>query len=152
MALTVTTAANTIREAYEPGFQELVWQNSHFLPLFEKITSMGDTAYRFKANSAGNNSVGTFNEGDANPAAGEQEFSNLALGYTYFWFMVQASGHAKDALRSNWINQFDEEFRLGQSNLVDLMNTTFMSGTNGIETAIDSTSTYCGQARSAAAW
>jgi hypothetical protein len=152
MALTTSTAANAIREAYEPGFQELAFRNNSFLPLFEKIASPGDTSYRFKGNSAGNSSVETYSEGANMPTSGNQTWSNLAIAYTFFRYVVEVTGHAEAALKSQWLPAIEEEIRLGNKDLIDLITTTFIGSTSGLEVAIDSTSTYAGQARGSAAW
>jgi hypothetical protein len=153
MSLTTTTGANAIREAYAPGFNKLVFRNDSLFSLFPaEMASFGDTNWRFKANSAGNTSVQIFTEGQAQPGAGNQSWSNLAVPWNYYRCMIEITGHSRDALKSRWINAVDEEFSLGMEDLVDLMTTTSMSGTNGIETIVDSTTTYAGQARGSAAW
>jgi hypothetical protein len=54
MALTTTTGANAIREAYAPGFVEAVFRNhSLFKHLPAPRLGPGDTAIRWKVNSAG---------------------------------------------------------------------------------------------------
>jgi hypothetical protein len=151
MALTVTTAANTIREAYAPGFNEAVFRNHSLFNMFTWQDAVGDTAFRWKLNSAGNDSVEVFTEGQGQPDAGNQTFVNAAVSWTYFRGMLSISGHARDALKSNWVNHVDEEAILLRSDLIDLMTTSFMGGTYGLELAVDYGSAYAGITRNGAA-
>lgn len=151
MALTTTTGANAIREAYAPGFDEAVFRNNSLMSLFNWQDAVGDTAYRWKLNSAGNNSVEIFTEGAAQPAAGNQTYVNAAVSWTYFRVMLQVTGHARDALRSNWIAAIEEEAVLGRADLVDLITTSFMGSTYGLETAVDYGDVYAGITRNGSA-
>lgn len=151
MALTTTTGANAIREAYEPGFNEAVFRNNSLMSLFNWTESPGDTAHRWKLNSAGNDSVEVFTENGVQPAAGNQTWVNAALPWTYFRGMAQVTGHARDALRSRWIDAIDEEFTLLRADLVDLITTSFMYSTYGLELAVDFGAAYAGITRNGAA-
>ncbi len=149
--LTTSNAENTIREAYRPGFEEGLWRNGEFLPLIEKKASFGDTSWRWKVHTEGNDSVEIFSEGEAQPIAGVQAFENAAVSFNYFRVMVHVTGHAKDALRSRWIDHIDAEASMAQTDLLDLMNTSFMGGTYGLELAVDYGSAYAGITRSGSA-
>lgn len=151
MPLTVTTAANTIKTAYAPGFEEGVFRNHSLFRMFTWRDAVGDTAYRWKVNDSGNSSVEVFTEGQAQPGAGVQSFQNCAVDWTYFRFMVQVTGHARDALKSRYIDHIDEEARLGRSDLIDLITTGFMGSTYGLELAVDYGSSYAGVTRSGSA-
>jgi hypothetical protein len=150
MPVTTTTAANTIRETYEPGFVVSAFRNNSLLQHFPGPTDTGgDTAFRWKINSTGNDSVEIFTEGANQPVAGYQNIVNAAVSPVYFRFMLEVTGHARDALRSQWFDQLGAEMELGREDLVDLMTTSFMGSTYGIELSVDSTSSYAGITRTA---
>ena len=152
--LTTTTAANSIREAYAPSFEKAVFRNDSFLGLFppwEAPPGNGDTAYRWKLNSAGNSSVQVFSENQVQPVAGYQAIVNAALSWLYVRGMMSFTGHALDALGSNWINAEQEEGSLLVEDLVDLMTTSFMGSTYGLELALAPASAYAGITRNGAA-
>lgn len=152
MPLTTTTASTTIREAYVGGFEEGAFRNDQFLGLFgEKRPSMGDTAYRWKIHDSGNNSVEIFTEGSGQPTAGVQSFQNAAVSWTYFRGMVQITGHVIDALKSRWIDHQDAEVVLLMNDITDLMTTSFMGATYGLELAVDYGSSYAGITRNGSA-
>jgi hypothetical protein len=153
MTLTTTTAAQVIRTKSESGFVDAVFRNNSFLMYFGAPAAQGgDTNIRWKVNSAGNTSTEVFTEGLPQPAAGNQSYVTAAVAPNYFRAMLQITGHARDALQSAWFDAIAEETLLARADVVDLITTTAMSGTNGIETMIDSTTTYAGIARGAAAY
>jgi hypothetical protein len=153
MAGTTTTLSTAIREAQAPGFEEEVFRNNSLFRWFPPMTpSPGDTNFRWKVNSSGNASVGTFSEGDSLPAAGNQTYVNAAVPYNFFSFTVEITDHLRAALKSRWFDAISNELTLGRGDLIDLMTTTAMSGTNGLETAVDSTTTYAGIARGSAGY
>lgn len=151
MGLTVSTAENTIREAYAPGFVDALFRNNSLFNMFSWREAVGDTAYRWKLHSTGNDSVEIFTEGQGQPDAGVQGFVNAAVSWTYFRGMLQITGHARDALKSNWINHIDEEATMLRRDLVDLITTSFMGSTYGLELAIDYGSAYAGITRNGSA-
>jgi hypothetical protein len=61
--------------------------------------------------------------------------------------MTQITGHARAALRSRWFGAIEEEQTLGQADLIDLINTTYMASTYGLEAAIAATGSYGGITR-----
>jgi|FLOH01.1.fsa_nt_gi hypothetical protein len=160
MAATTTTAAEVIRPIVREGYTEAVYRNSSLVPIFLAAQggaprpSGGDTSRRWKVNSAGNTSVETYSEGGVAPASGEQTWVSAAVAYTHFRIMVEITGHLRAALQSDqgYVNALAEEFALGQRDIVDLINTTYMSGTNGMETAVDSTTAYAGITRGSASY
>lgn len=153
MAVTTSTHAEVIREKTEPGFVDAVFRNNSFLQYFGAPSDTGgDTNVRWKVNSAGNDSVETFNEGDGQPDAGNQSYVSAAVPPQYFRAMLQITGHARDALRSAWFNSIAEETLQAMRDIIDLITTTFMSGTNGLETMVDSSTTYAGIARGSAGY
>jgi len=152
--LTTTSGANSIREAYAPSFEKAVFRNDSFLGLFppwEGPPGGGDTAYRWKLNSAGNDSVAVFAENDPQPAAGYQAIVNAAVSWLYIRGMMSFTGHALDALGSNWIDQEQEEGSLLIEDIVDLITTSLMGSTYGIELALAPASAYAGITRNGAA-
>ena len=153
MATTTTTTAQVIKEVISPGFIDAVYRNNDLLPIMPPpVPSGGDTTYDWKLNSAGNSSSQIFTEGQVAPASGNQSWVSAAVDYTHFRIMVTITGHARAALRSNYVDAIREEFVLGQQDLVDLITRTYMSGTNGIETAVDSTTAYAGITRGSASY
>lgn len=152
MPLTTTTGANAIREAYQPGFVEAVYRNNQLLGYFPAPEpAVGDTNVRWKVNSAGQTPE-IFVEGQAQPVAGTQSYQNAAVAWNYYRAMLQTTGHARDALKSAWIAAVEEDMRLLVQDIIDLITTTTMSGTNGLETMVDGGTTYAGIARGSAAY
>lgn len=148
MPVTTTTLAEGVREAYSPGFELTLYRNRGLLPVLSPPEdSGGDTAYRWKVNMGGNSSVEIYSEGAAQPAAGNQDYTNIAVDYLAFRFMTQITGHARAALRSKWFNAIEEEQSLGMEDLIDLITTTYMGSTYGLEAAIAATGTYGGLTR-----
>jgi hypothetical protein len=153
MATTTTTQAEIIREAVAPGFVKGVYRDESPIPLFgAPVGPFGDTARRWKINSTGNTSTTTYSEGQALDGAGNQGWVSAADPYLAVRYEVEVTGHARAALRSNWVDGISEEFMLGNQDLIDLVARTVQSGTNGLETAVDSTATYAGITRGAATY
>jgi len=155
MALTTTTGAEVIRPVVKSGFTEAVYRNNSLIPIFlaaqggSPTPSGGDTSRRWKINSAGNDSVATFSEGDSAPTSGEQAWVSAAVDYTHFWGMVEITGHARAALRSNYVDAVSEEFALAQKDMTDLITTAYITE---LATAVDSTTAYAGITRGSAAY
>lgn len=154
MAVTTSTASEAIRTTYAPGFNEAVYRNPNNMISFfgAPVDSGGDTAYRWKINHSGNSSVEIYSEGQIQPPDGNQGWTNGAVSYLAFRFVTRVTGHARAALRSNWVNAIDEDQTLGVADLVDLITTTYMGSTYGIEAAIAATGTYAGITRGSAAY
>jgi hypothetical protein len=150
MAANLTNQAALIQPRYAPGFVEAAFRNNHLLRHFgEPRDSGGDTSFRWLLNTDTNDSVQVFTEGLAQPDTGNQSWVAAAVPYTHFRFMIGATGHARAALRSNYVNGIDEEMTLGMRDLIHLINLSFMGSTYGIEVAVDSTSAYAGLTRGA---
>ena len=148
--LDTTAAANTIETVVAPSYEEAVFKNNAILQHFPfGGMSEGDTAYRWTIHSGANGSVTTFDENDALPDAGQQAFVRGAVSYIHTVGTMQITGHARAALRSGYINHIEDESTLLREDLADLTSTTVISGTNGLETAIDSTTAYAGLTRGA---
>lgn len=149
---------------YANGFVNCVYLNNAWLGLVNPMTGqqviprlpVGDTSYRWKAKSAGNSNVAVFTESASAPTPVAQTYNNLAVGYTYFWGWIRVSGHVRDAMRNAAYSGLDliaNEFIGTTEDIRDLMNTSFLgSSYGGLEAAVDSTTTYAGQARGSAAW
>ena len=155
MALTTTTAANVLHDVIAPGFVEGVYRQTAPISLFgNPIGPFGNTSRIWKLNSSGNTSTSLYSEGDALSGAGNQGWSSASDPYLAVRYEVEATGHAKAALREGArdVDALGEEFILGQQDLIDLVATTIQSGTNGMETAVDSTATYAGVTRGSATW
>jgi len=148
-----TTGAALINEIYSGLLVEGVYKNSDLLPLFPApMDSGGGTKRQWHVHSAVNDSVETFTEGQAQPDPGNQEYVAAEVSYKHFRGMVQITGHARDAMRRAWVNGLDLEFAMLREDLVDLVTTTWMDATDGIQAAVDSTTTYGGISRGSASY
>lgn len=153
MSVTTTNLAEGIREQYEPGFIDEVFHNNSLFPVFGPfVPSKGDTHYRWKCHTTGNSSVELYTEDQGQPAAGHQSYVNLAEEFLAFRFLTRVTGHAQAALKSQWFPVLEEEQNLGNADMVDLMTTTFMGSTYGLEAQIAATGTYGGVARGSASY
>tara|TARA_Y100000310_G_scaffold295741_1_gene327377 strand:- start:2639 stop:3544 length:906 start_codon:yes stop_codon:yes gene_type:complete len=155
MALTTSTASEILHDVIAPGFVEGVYRQTAPIPLFgTPIGPFGNTSRKWKLNSSGNSSVAVYTEGQPLSGAGVQGWSSASDPYLAVRYEVEATGHAKAALREGArdVDALGEEFILGQKDLVDLVATTIQSGTNGMETAVDATATYATVARGSASW
>jgi len=137
-----------IQIAYEPGFQQLVWRNNSLLPLFGPAVDTGGGEYIYwHANTSGNSSVEIYSEDQALPAAGNQTYVSLYQAPMAFRFVTRVTGHARAALRKQWFAVIEEEQTLGNADMVDLMTTSFMGSTYGLEAHIAATGAYGGVTR-----
>jgi hypothetical protein len=148
-----TSGAALIKQIYMPGWVEGVFKNNALLQHFPApVDSGGDTACRWKVHGGANGSVEVFAEGQVQPSADSQDFYNAAVNYIAFRAMVQITGHARDAMRSNWVNGLEEEMMLAKEDIMDLITTSYMESTYGLEVAVDSTSAYAGITRGSATY
>lgn len=145
---TTSTASQALRSIILGDIEETVFRNKHFLKLFRQVPAIGDTGYRWNANTAGNTAVETFVEGQAAPSAGKQTYVQAMVGYLHFRAVLNWTGHLRAALANvegRYFQAIDEEIRSGQQDLADLMETTFMgTGSAGLQLAVDSSGTYAG--------
>lgn len=146
------TGAELIRQVYLGQFVDALNNNDQLTGWFPPEQSPGDTAYRWKIHRGGNSSIETFSEGGPMAAAGNQTWASGAVTYLHFRGSVQITGHARAAMRSNWVSGLDEEMIQLKGNLVDLINRTYMDATNGIQVAISGTSDYAGVTRATSSW
>lgn len=157
---TTNSQSEAIQQAFAPSFVDEVLRNNALLslsvrgrPAFPERTSPGDTAYRWKVRTSGNANVEIYTEGQALPDASAQNYVDLAVSYNYYRGVIEVTGHLRDALRSRWFDSIDQEFQGTFSDIGDLVETTMLgAANNGIQVAIDSTTTYAGQARGSASW
>lgn len=150
-----TSGAVLIKTTYDPAFADAVYNNNKLFSLFPApVRAGGDTAYRWKVRGAGNTSVETFVEGQGSPVAGNQRFYNAAVSWQYFRAEIQITGHARDSLQSSYLpgDILETEMTLAMQEIKDLMTTTWMGSTVGLEVAVDSTSTYAGITRGSATY
>lgn len=147
--LDTTKAANTIRTIVAPSMESAVFRNNGLFSLFADAgESAGDTAYRWNVHSAGNGSVKTFSEGDAFPDPGYQAVQRGAVSYINLVGSMSVTGSARAALKSaGYGDHIALEADGLESDLVDLATTTALTGTDGLLTAIDSTTSYAGVTR-----
>jgi hypothetical protein len=147
MSATTGTISEVIKDNYEPGFKDEVFHNTFFNYFGPFVDSGGDTHKRWVAHTTGNSSVELYAEDQGQPGPGNQAYVNLAQAYLAFRFLTRVTGHAEAALRSQKFGVIEEEQTLGNADLVDLMSTTFMASTYGLEAHIAATGTYGGVAR-----
>lgn len=148
-----TAGAILIKQIYLPSFIDGTFKNNSLVSLFPAPQdSGGDTACRWKVHSDVNGSVEVFTEGQVSPTPDSQEWVNAAVNYTYFRAAIQITGHARDAMRSNWVNGIEEEMTLAREDVIDLMTTSFLGATYGLEVSVDSTTTYAGVTRGSATY
>ena len=149
-----------LKQAFEPGFVDAVYRNSFIgsvhprtlQPLFPIVQMVGDTSYRWKLASAANSSTELFAEGSAQSAHSSQTYINMAVAVNFFRTNIRITGHTRSAMGSQWFSIFENEFALGQRDIIDLVSTTTLSAaSSGLEVAIDSTTNYGGQTRSSVA-
>ena len=160
MPLNLTTAAKAIKEKYEPVVAEAVFYNNEVIGLkgpngrvFKVIKNQGGNNYNFKVHTAANSKIETFVEGDVHPEAGNQTYVNAALSSTYIWFVLEVTGHARDALLSNYFNPITDNMSKSIDGMNDLFSTTFLNdSTVGLQAAIDNNNTYGGIVRSSSSY
>jgi hypothetical protein len=147
------TGAALIRENYVRAWEDAVFLNNQLAPIMPPPEdSGGGTKYGWLVHMSPNNSVEIFTENAIQPAAGNQGWVQCYSPYVYFRGLLQATGHAKDAMRSNWVNGLDEEAVQLTSQIADLWTTTFMGSTYGLQNAILATGSYAGQTRGSITW
>lgn len=150
-------------QIYETGFEDAVYRNNQLLglsingsPVFPERPMTTGQDNRWLVNSAGNTSVATFTEGAAAPQPVAQTYVTLEANPVYFWAWTRISGHVRDAVRNNGampgLDPIENEFMAGFEDIRDLMNTTFMGSTSGVEQIVDSGNTVFGVAQGSNAW
>jgi hypothetical protein len=143
-----TTGTELIKEIYSGQLIEGVYKNSGLLPLFgAPVDSGGGTKHQWHIHTTANDSVETFTEGQGQPDPGNQQYTSPEVSYKYFRGLLNITGHARDAMRRNWVNGLDLEMSMLKEDIVDLVTTTYMDATDGIRAAVDSTTTYAGVTR-----
>jgi len=151
-----------LREVYEPMFESAVFRNNHLLgltlngkPMIPEIPFSGEK-YRWPINSAGNTSTEVFTEGAGAPTPVAQSYKSAEQAATYFWAWTRVTGHVRDAVRNGaatgGANPLDNEFIAGFEDLRDLVNTSLMQSSYGLELAVDDASTYAGIAQGSYTW
>lgn len=157
MAGFTTTGTNQgaalIQELYAKGFVTCVYYNG-FMDLFPKKPWGGGLGYNWTCKRGGSSSVEVFTEGQAQPGADPQDYAIAQVVWTYVRAMCQITGHAIDAMGSNYagIDVVDSEINGAAEDVRDLMSTSFLGSTYGLEVAVDSTTTYAGVTRGANSW
>jgi len=147
-----TQGAVLIKEQYQAAVTDAVYINNQFAPLFRRQTQQGGRYVNWIVHKSGNTSVEIFTEGQGTPNSGGQGYGLAQVAPTYIRAMVEVTGHAKDAMQSNYANGIDMEISSAANDMADLFTTSFLGGTYGLELAIDAGSTYAGIARGSAAY
>jgi hypothetical protein len=153
-----------LAEIFTPGFVDCVYRNNQLLgltvngsPVFPELPGpYGSNGYGWKINSAGNTSTSVFAESAVAPTPVAQTYVNANVTATYFWAWTRVTGHVRDLVANGAIypglDPIQNEFAAGFEDIRDLVNTSFMGGTYGLELAVDDGATYAGIARGSAAY
>lgn len=159
MAQTSTiTTANAIESFYTPGWREGVFRNDATLATLRALglveeMAPGGTGYSWHLNTSANTSTAIYTEGSPAPQAVAQGWVRATLSWTYYWAMIQLSGHAMDAVRNGIFDAIEAEMSLAQRDIIDLRSTTMLgSSNNGLQQAISASATYAGITRGSAAY
>jgi len=140
---------------YRDGFVDAVFRNNELIGRFPMLPA-GDASYRWKVNSAGNTNVAVFTEGSSAATPVAQTYVNAAVAYTYLWGWIRVSGHIRDVMRNGGayagLPLIQNEFLGTTEDIRDLLTTSFMGSTYGLEVAVDSATTYAGITRGSAAY
>jgi hypothetical protein len=147
-----STGAILIQENYDAQFREAVWKNNELTSMLPLKKSNSGNYCNWIVHRGANGSVEVFTENQAQPVAGNQSWINAQVAYTYFRAMIQITGHARDAMGAGLVDGIDQETIMAIEDIRDLINTSFLGGTYGLEAAIDSTTTYAGIARGSASY
>ncbi len=148
-----TSGAALIKEKFGPGFVQGVYLNNQLFQHFPDFKPLGGGQYyNWIVHSAGNTNVEVFSSGQAQKAAVAQSWVQLKVAPTYIRAIVQIDGIAKDAMASAYVDGLIEEMSMSMEDIRDLLTTSFMGGTYGLQLAIDDAATYAGQARGSASW
>lgn len=145
-----TTGAILIKNLYADMWTEGIERKSDLAQIMPAPSDYpGDTAYRWKLHGGANGSVTTYSEGDPDPDVDSQDWYNAAVSWSYLKGMLQVTGHARDAMGSNWGIGLEEENIL----LAQDMQTYWESvAISSLLDAIDSTTTYAGITRGSATY
>ena len=151
---TSSTISNLVKPEVIEKVSTVVFRNSEFIPLFRFDYSPA-SVLGINVNIAGNSSVGSYVEGQADPDPGYQQVVQASVPWKYFKVMTRITGHAKDNLGLTWENVYSNsssapnayggqflEPELAAQDLVDYMNTYFMAAqTYGIQGIVDDDTT-----------
>lgn len=151
-----------LREIYAPAFEDAVFRNNQLLgltyrgnPVIPEVPMTGG-AIRFPINYSGNSSAAVFTEGAAAPQPVAQSYLSAAYTPTYFWAWCRVTGHVRDQVRNGAVagsaNPLDNELMASFEDVRDLMNTSFMASTYGLELMVDDGSTNAGIAQGTYTW
>lgn len=156
MPATATTVSAIVKPVVQRDRVLIKWVNRELFQILnalgvQEVTQNGGDSFDWRVNRAtGNSSVEVYSEGQAPLAAGNQTYASPELPFVYMRCIAEVTGHARDQLRSAWVDGFDAanlegELMGAMEELEDLKNVTFLGSTqNGLQIAIDSTGTYAG--------
>jgi len=151
-----------IAEIYHKPFVDGLYRNNEFLGLqtggsrfFPTVEGRGGRYKNWLIRNSGNLNVTGFTEGQVSPDPWAQSFTRAYLPYSYFWAAIRISGIAEDAMKSNHLDAsvLDLELSLATSDIIDLVNTTFLNSASvSLDAACDSTGTYGSIDKGANTW
>lgn len=122
--------------------------------IFPKVLWGGGSSVKWAVRRGANTTTEVFTEGQALQEGSYQKYSEAAVSWTYARATIQLTGHALDAMQSTSvpIDAINSEVVGASEDISDLLTTSFLGSTYGLELSVDSTSTYAGIARGAATW
>lgn len=162
-SVTTVSASEALREAYDGPFVEALYYNPGTLfslvnPMtrqraFPVSANPGDEVFRWKVHSAKAGAATRFNEGDPHPQSRPEQHVSASEDYTYVWFVLEVSKHAKDALVNGWFDAVEEAMELGKQEMIDLFSVTYLTDSNvGLPAMISATGTYGNITRGSASY
>jgi hypothetical protein len=138
---TITTHSAIVRpsQGLAGEMSDAVFRNGDLLSLFRRVDEWGAN-YKFNVIVAGNTSVATYSEGDADPDAGYQQVVTATAEFKHFRVFTRMTGHLRRQLGATWDAGVagpgsyvpnDFEAVKAKEDMVDLISTTF-GGTKAI--------------------
>lgn len=142
---TTTTLTEAINTLYQPGLTKTFYEGTPLLKLLGwpfKPHLAGDSI-DWQLNYSGNAGV-LLNEGDALPAAGNQEFANMTVAHFTAANTVQITAQAKAAMKNGYFDGVKAELDGGLTGLTHKIEEKCVSL---LEAAINDDTSYGGQTR-----
>jgi hypothetical protein len=153
--------ADALRSQAVVGVVDTLWRNNEVMGAFPMIPFTGGGTINVKMHYAGNDSVSSYDEGDAIGGAGSQSYLTAQWPEKHYRGVMQITGHARDYTLngSNEAVFFDQVAAESTRIMQDLVNkiSVDMLGTGttapvGIQGIIDSTGTVAGVSRTTYTW
>jgi hypothetical protein len=162
MADTTTTAASIITENFQPGFVDELSRYSELLSLtdaggnlvFERVPGICPSSVRWSIHTTGSTPE-VYVENQPTTPATNQGWGEAVLTPTWFRVLSEYTGHLQAAANAGelLVDAMTEGEMLIEQDLSSLVNYSFINASyNGLQVAVDSTTTYAGIARGSATY